>query len=182
MELYTEIGDRRRIGTCEVNLAWMDSSAGDNESARLHCERAIALAREVGDRLNLAIAQNNLGDALRDMGRLDDAAAAYAEAVRAYHELDDRGPIMALFEDVAVLASRRGDPGRAFQLLGAADSLREALGSPRTDAAAEHLLAEVSASTAALGAEGSAGARERGRSLTLDQAVELTIGLVPTKR
>ena len=46
---------------------------GDHESARRHCEEAIALALEVGDRLNLAIAQNNLGDALRDLGRLDEA-------------------------------------------------------------------------------------------------------------
>ncbi len=176
LALYTRLGDPRRIGTCEVNLAWMDSSSGDNESARLHCERAIALAREVGDRLNLAIAQNNLGDALRDMGRLDEAADAYAEAVSAYHELDDRGPIMALFEDVAVLASRRGEHARAFQLLGAADSLRETLGSPRADAAAEHLLGEVATSTDALGPQASARARERGCRLTLDQAVELTIG------
>ena len=59
--------------SCEINLGWMDGMAGDGDAALRHGEEAIRLAREVGDRLNLAIAQNNLGDALRDLGRLDDA-------------------------------------------------------------------------------------------------------------
>ena len=76
------------------------------------CEEAIRLAIEVGDRLNAGIAQNNLGDALRDLGRLDDAGRAYAAAVETYRDLNDLGPLMALLEDVAVLAGRRGDQRR----------------------------------------------------------------------
>ena len=82
LRLYTEIGDPRRICSCEINLAWMDGIAGDHASALRRCEQAIRLAREVGDRLNLAIAENNMGDALRDLGRLVDAGLAYGAAGR----------------------------------------------------------------------------------------------------
>ena len=176
LALYTSLGDRRRIGSCEVNLAWMDGMQGDHESARRHCERAILLAREVGDRLNLAIAQNNLGDALRDLGRLNEAGAAYASAIETYRDLDDRGPLMAMLEDVAVLASRRSDHATAFRLLGAADALRAALGSPRGTAAEEAVAGQLAASAGALGEEGAAEARASGATLPLSNAIELAIG------
>ena len=132
LALYTTLGDRRRIGTCHVNLAWMDGMAGDHEGARRHCEEAIRLAVEVGDRLNAGIAQNNLGDALRDLDRLDEAGEAYAVAVETYRDLNDLGPLMALLEDVAILAMRRDDHAEALTLVGASDALRSELGAPRS--------------------------------------------------
>jgi tetratricopeptide (TPR) repeat protein len=175
LDLYTGLGDRRRIGTCHVNLAWMDSLAGDQESARARCEEAIRLAREVGDRLNLAIAQNNLGDALRDLGRLDEAGRAYAEAVATYRDLNDLGPLMALLEDVAVLAVRRGQHSDAITLLGAADALRGALGAARSSAAEGALLEQLDPSLVALGASEAAAIRGRGSALPVDGAIELAI-------
>jgi predicted ATPase/class 3 adenylate cyclase len=175
LALYTRLGDRRRIGSCEVNLAWMDGMAGDHEAARQHCERAITLALEVGDRLNLAIAQNNLGDALRDLGRLAGAGEAYASAVETYHALDDRGPMMALLEDVAVLASRRGEHEHAFRLLGAADALRAGLGSTRSAGAEQGLVEQLAPSAGALDAETAARARGSGAALRVDEAIAVAI-------
>ena len=131
LAIYTKLGDRRRIGTCQVNLAWMDGLAGDYESARRRCEEAIRLATEVGDRLNVADRPEQPGDALRDLGRLDDAGRAYAAAVETYRDLNDLGPLMALLEDVAILAVERGDAAVAFTLVGASDALRAAVGAPR---------------------------------------------------
>jgi tetratricopeptide (TPR) repeat protein len=165
LRLYTRLGDRRRIGSCEVNLAWMDGMAGDHASARRHCEEAIRLAIEVGDRLNLAIAQNNLGDALRELGLYDDAGRAYATAVEIYRDLNDRGPLMALLEDVAVLAARRSRPVVAFQLRGAADALRAELGSPRTAAAEETLAEQLAQSLATLGNDAATAAHRDGMTL-----------------
>ena len=118
LRLYTELGEPRRIGACEINLAWMDSSAGDHEAALRHCEEAIRLAREVGDRLNLAIAENNMGDALRDLGRLDEAGLAYGGAAETFRDLGDRGPLMALLEDVAVLTAESIPPHRCLHAPG----------------------------------------------------------------
>ena len=174
LALYTEIGDPRRISSCEINLAWMDGMAGDFEGSLRHCEEAIRLAREVGDKLNLAIAQNNLGDALRDMGRLEEAGMAYGASAEAYRDLNDRGPLMALLEDVAVLSARASRHRDAFTLLGAADALRAELGSPRSPAREEEVSSQLADAQAAIG-EAAADARSAGARLGLDAAIELSI-------
>jgi tetratricopeptide (TPR) repeat protein len=182
LELYTALGDRRRIGTCHANLAWMDGMAGDHASELRHCEEAIRLAREVGDPLNLAIAQNNHGDALRDVGRFAEAGDAYAAAVESYRDLGDRGPLMALLEDVAVLASRRGDHETAFVLVGAADSLRATLGVTRAPNAEEGLDAQLAESRQTLGAAETARARATGADLPLEDAIDWTIAAARSTR
>ena len=175
LELYTSLGDRRRIGTCQVNLAWMDGLAGDHDSARLRCEEAIRLAMEVGDRLNVGIAQNNLGDALRELGRLDDAGRAYAAAVETYRDLNDLGPLMALLEDVAILAGQRGDHESSFTLVGASDALRSGIGAPRSAGAEGEIVERLGASRTVLGEATADAARRRGSALTADRAIELAI-------
>ncbi|MEO8468748.1 MAG: tetratricopeptide repeat protein [Chloroflexota bacterium] len=175
LDLYTGLGERRWICSCLINLAWMDAQAGRNEDALLHGNEAVRLAREVGDRLNLAIAQNNIGDALRDLNRLDEAGGAYGAAVEAYRDLGDTGPLMALLEDVAILATRRLQHQEAFRLLGAADSLRKALGSLRTPAAETAIEARLEASRAALGAAAAQAARASGAALNVASAIELAL-------
>jgi adenylate cyclase len=173
--LYTDLGDRRRISACEINLGWIEGNAGELEAALRHGEEAIRLAREVGDRLYLATAQNNLGDALRDLGRLDDAAAAYGAAVDAYRSLGNPGPMMALFEDLAVLASLRRQHADAFRLLGAADALREALGAPRAAADEQALSERLRPSREAIGGASAEDARLEGGGRTLPEAIDLAL-------
>jgi predicted ATPase/class 3 adenylate cyclase len=176
LELYTQLGDRRRICSCEINLAWMDSAAGFHESAVRHGEEAIRLARLVGDRLNLALAQNNLGDALRDLGRYAEAGLAYAAAVQAYRDLGNSGPLMALLEDVAVLASIRGRAEEAWRLVGASDALRISLGSARSEDEEATLVERIGSRNAdSITAAQSSRARAAGRALDLAAAIDLAL-------
>jgi tetratricopeptide (TPR) repeat protein len=175
LALYTEFGDRRRICQCEINLSMVDEAAGDHEAALGHTEKAVRLAREVGDRLTLALAQNNRGDALRELGRLVAAGEAYASALRAYRDLDDQWPMMALLEDIAALSARAGRPDEALMLAGAADSLRSSIGSARSAPDEERVESNLAAARAALGDAGAAEARERGRRLAHSQAIELAL-------
>ena len=175
LDLYTGLGQRRWICSCLINLAWMDAQAGRNDDALRHGAEAVRLAREVGDRLNLAIAQNNIGDALRDLGRLDEAGVAYGAAVEAYRDLGDSGPLMALLEDVAVLATLRSQHAEAFQLLGAADGLRDALGSARSPTAEAQLLERLAPSRSVIGERATRAAREVGAALPVTTAIELAI-------
>jgi tetratricopeptide (TPR) repeat protein len=180
LRLYEDLGDHRRILSCEINLAWMDGITGDHDRAIAHCREAIRLATEVGDRYNLANAQNNLGDALRDMGRLMEAGAAYAAAAEAYREVNELWSLMALLEDVAILSARAGRPVVAFTLLGAADALRDDLGSARPHAREEELGRELEVARASLPQDAPGQARQHGRDLGLDAALELTISSTAT--
>ena len=178
LEMYTALGNRRRLSSCEINLAWLESAAGDHEAAIRHGEEAIRLSREVGDRLNLAIAHNNLGDALRDEARLAEAGTAYAAAIEAYRDLGNPGPLMALFEDVAVLLAKQTRHADALRLVGAADALREALGSSRPEAAEAELDERLAQARASVGEAEAAVARAAGASLSRGDAIDMALDSV----
>jgi hypothetical protein len=58
--------------------------------------------------------------------------AVYAETIRGWRRLGNRGAIANQLENVAFVAIERGDAARAARLLGAAEALREASASPMT--------------------------------------------------
>ena len=82
---------------------------------------------------------------------------------------------MALLEDVAILAARRGDQDVAFTLVGASDALRRALGAPRSGGAEAGLVDQLEPARAALGGDAADAARQRGSGLAVDAAIALAI-------
>ena len=178
-------GDRRTAPDHERARSTSPGWTGSRATTRARsgaCEEAIRLSGQVGDRLNLAIAENNMGDALRDLGRLEDAGRAYGAAAETYRDLNDTAPLMALFEDVAVLAARTSRHADAFTLLGAADALRAVLGSVRLDGAEEQLAEALAGSRAAIGGEAADVARRAGAALSLDEAITVTLSLTAAPR
>ena len=89
------------------------------------------LNREVGDAWMVAIGHNNLANANLGLGDHPAARAHFAASLRAYRGYDDRWAMAFLLEDIAVLAARMGSGTVAFELLGAAATLRDEIGSPR---------------------------------------------------
>jgi hypothetical protein len=106
---------------------------------------------------------------------LDEAGRAHAAAVETYRDLNDLGPLMALLEDVAILAARRGDPDGAFTLVGASDALRASLGAPRSAGGEAGLAEQLASSRDALGPKAADRARRDGATLDVEAAIELAI-------
>ena len=79
--------------------------------------------------------------------------------------------MMALLEDVAVLAALRSRHADAFTLFGAADMLRSLMGAPRQAAAKSSLTQRLAPSSDALGVDGAAAARQVGAGLSVDAAI-----------
>ena len=133
LALYRELGDRRQIGSCEINLGWMDE-----QRRRARSQRS---ARRGGDpsrhsrsatASTCAIAENNLGDALATS-----AGSTRPDGLRRRGRGLPRPRERPGSADGPV-RGRRGTPRRAagpacrrLPLLGAADALRAALGSLR---------------------------------------------------
>ena len=175
--LRREVGDRWAIGVSETNLGMIDLHEGDFATARQHFEASMRLNQEIGDPWMVAICHNNLGNATRGLG---DAAAArvhYAASMRAYEEVDDRWALAFLLEDIGVLAAMSGDETRAFEALGAAESLRAAIDSPRSPSLEEELATATAAARATLGAAEVETALDRGRSLDPAEAVDLGLAI-----
>ena len=155
------------------NLGMIALHEGAFDEASNRFEESIRLNREVGDAWMVAIGHNNLGTATRGLGDHDAAREHYAASLRAYRDYDDRWALAFLLEDIAVLVGQAGDPEVAFELLGAAESLRTTIGSPRGDALEQELADHLAAARATIGDGPAEVAIVRGRARGLPAAVEL---------
>jgi predicted ATPase/class 3 adenylate cyclase len=172
LNLRTAIGDRRAIAVSMNNLGMIAVLQKRFEEARQWFERSMMLNREVGDAWMVAICHNNLGNALRGLGNYDAARSHYADSLRAYRNYDDRWAIAFLLEDVGMLSSLIGDARSAFTLMGCADALREAIGTPRSQLLEDEL--ETALATVAENiSEGQRSSwRIHGRSLDLQTGID----------
>ncbi len=88
----------------------------------------------VGDTWMVGLGHNNLGNAHRGLGEYDEARSEYAAALGTYRAYDDEWALAILYEDVALHAGAVAGVSASasgLRLIGAADALRERLGSPR---------------------------------------------------
>ena len=129
------------------------------------------LNREVGDAWMVAISDNNLGNATRGLGDFDAARHHYAESLRAYREYDDKWALAFLVEDIGQLAALCGDAERAFELVGAADALRDEIGTPRAPGSRRSSSASSRPRVGTIGGVAAAEARAAGRALALPRGL-----------
>ncbi|MCW2974895.1 MAG: repeat-containing protein [Actinomycetia bacterium] len=171
--LRTDLGDRWAIAVSMTNLGMIAVLQERYEQARERFDEAMRLNREVGDSWMVAISHNNLGNANRGLGDFAAAREHYAESLRAYREYDDQWALAFLLEDIAMLAALEGRPEPALELLGAADTLRDATGSPRGDALEAEIDRRLQAAYSTFGERAAAAARARGAALELPAALDL---------
>jgi class 3 adenylate cyclase/tetratricopeptide (TPR) repeat protein len=177
-----EIGDRWALAVSMNNLGINATVQKNYAEARDWLDKSIQLCREVGDAWMVAIAHNNLGSATRGLGDFDSARRHYAESLRAYRDYGDRWAVAFLLEDIGVLAALDGDARVALELLGAADSLREAIGAPRAPALEEEIAEKIAPAAAGLAEDARLSARSRGRSWTLDEAIDRSLEFCTQQR
>jgi len=116
------------IGFVGLNRGRLLAALGDIDEARTAFDAAFAAYTEVGDDGFALATRSDLGHALRDAGRLDEAEAVYRSTIPGWERLGNRGAIANQLESFAFIAIERGDDDRAARLLGAAEALRDASG------------------------------------------------------
>lgn len=177
LAIRTEVGDRWAIGVSQNNLGMIALHEGAFAEAGKRFEDSIRLNSEVGDAWMVAIGHNNLGTAMRGLGDHDAAREHYAVSLRAYRDYDDRWALAFLFEDVAILAAFTGQSDRALALLGAAETLRAQIGSPRGKSLEDELAAQLAEARGAPADAATNAAVMAGRALDLAAAIELALAV-----
>jgi hypothetical protein len=149
-------------------VAW---AQGDlTQSAALH-EEALALARETGDRHEVALVLVNLGYAAEDGGDLAQARARYAEAVPILREVEQPWVLALCLEGLAGLAAVEGNAACAVRILSAVSALREALDLPLPPLYRPRRDRLLMAARMHLGSVASAKAWDEGRELPLAEVL-----------
>ncbi len=151
---------------------------GDYESAVDRIERGLASARRRGDRLSMYIALYNLSQVELARGCKDRARLHLEEGMRLSLETGDHANLAYLLDASAILEVAEGIHARVPLLLGAAQGIREAIGSRgygyyRPDP--EQRAAAADEARSRLGADRYDDALDLGRGLAAEEAAALAL-------
>ena len=172
LALYEHVSDRSGIASVSGNLASLAIENGHPDEAILLFENAVRLFREEEDWESVARGLRFLAQLHLTAGRRDVAEPLVEEGLRHVLEGGSRGLGVAFLRTAALLAIEAGASGRAAELLGTAEVVRESLGvviAPNEAALYEQGRAVV---FDALGAAPFADAWQRGRTRSFEGAAE----------
>jgi predicted ATPase/DNA-binding SARP family transcriptional activator len=169
---FTELGDAEGAAGAELNLGVAAMYRGEHEAAATALARSRELSEQVGFREGVAWALHERGLLAVRRGE-PGAAALLHEALEIHRDLGDRWRVTSVLDDLAAaaLAGQPPDPARAARLLGAAQHIREAIGTAIAPCErADHARTEASA-RAALGEAAFTGLTRSGAAAPLDDAL-----------
>jgi predicted ATPase/DNA-binding CsgD family transcriptional regulator len=171
VELFQEGEDTFGLGITLSRLGITALAQGDHVAARAALEEGVAICREIEDDWALALALRNLGiGALRE-GDLEEAVARLAESLKVLRETGN--PLyMQNLELLAAAVSIQGDHRRAAILFGAAEALREAVGTFVLPLYHAEYDRGVAATRTGLDEATLSAAWSKGRAMTPDEAIE----------
>jgi tetratricopeptide (TPR) repeat protein len=169
-EAMAEVDDPAAMGVVLANLGAAHQALGDLDRAEEATLAALALAEELGDEDGLAITSLNLATLEVELGQLEAAAEHAGVALDKAQRLTSRVVTAYAFGIVAAIARDVGRTEDAGVLSGAFIALFDAIGTaPQREEAQRH---EATLARLA-GAIDLEAAVERGKMLTVDQAVAL---------
>jgi non-specific serine/threonine protein kinase len=157
------------------NLGVVAEQQGDNSAARRFYEESIAAAHELGEKNMVAYALNSLAHVVYLQGDPIDAQRYYRESLVLCQEIGEKRGIAYCLEGFAKVAARHGSAAQAAHLLGAAEALRQAIGSPLSGVERRELDQDVIATRERLGEGNFEDAWAEGRAMPLEQALELAL-------
>jgi predicted ATPase/DNA-binding CsgD family transcriptional regulator len=123
------LGDQRGVALSLNSSGVLARDRRDDERARALYEESLALFRELGDTWGIGLLLNNLARVTRDQEDWEQTAALCAESLALFRDLGDRHGVAWVLSNLAIVAQRRGAWEWAARLHGAAEAIREALGS-----------------------------------------------------
>ncbi|MBM4421958.1 MAG: tetratricopeptide repeat protein [Chloroflexi bacterium] len=174
--IFSQLNDRGCLGTTLCVLARQIQQSGDLQRASALAGEAVRIAREIGHKHSASAALETLGSIALAQG---DAAAAqqqFHDGLMLQYDLKDMRCISSLLRGCACLAAALKQPDRAARLLGAVEALWDGIGArpaPADHAAWER---EAVAARAQLDESTFNAARDEGRAMTMDQAIEFAMG------
>jgi len=144
-------------------------------------EEGLAMCRVARNLFVRGTIADHVAEARRRRGELVEAEALIREGIECKRELYDRRGLAVILETLAWISSDRGDDTRAATLLGFAQSLRESLGIPiLAPFVSPHDACQLTTKEH-LGEAGFGRAFARGFDMSVEEAVEYSLGQAPVK-
>ena len=178
LEMVREQGDTWRAAYTMNHLTVVALRRGDRSRAAGYAKEALAHTRQTGGRYAANVALSLLAQKAWASDEQERAAGHWREALRLSYELANKANSASSIQGLATVAASRGELRRAARLLGAAEALLEAAGlvlyAYTTYTSNEHQRA-ASAAREELGERAWKEARDEGRAMSFEQAVEYAL-------
>lgn len=171
LDTAREVGDEPAVGEALVGLGRVAARRGDHDRAAADLGEALRVGRALDDAVITGTASTALGGLARRRGDGDDAARRYREALVPHEGGDDVPGALDPLTGAALLLGQARRQAPATRLLGAAEALREVVGSVLPAAERPEHERAVKDARAALGAAEFGGQWAAGRALTLPEAI-----------
>lgn len=113
-------------------MARLSGMLGEIEKARALFAHSAETAQQMGNMRVVFSCHSELAHILRRHGEIDEALGLYLEVLPKWKELGHRAAVAHELECVAFILDKKGQPGRAVALLGAAETLRAEIDSMMT--------------------------------------------------
>ncbi len=173
IQLSAEVGYRWETAFITFGQARLAAMLGDAETARLKFEEGAEMARRIGNKRMVYSNRSEYAHVLRETGRFDEAYAIYKEVIPGWKDLGHRAAVAHELECMAYILSRREEPERAVTLLSAAQAIRKVIDMPRTQIEDEEYEKEVTALRSMLAETEFTALWAEGKSMTMEQAIQL---------
>ncbi len=144
---------------------------GDYAQAYSYYQESLSLSERTGQRFNIFWGTVNMGYVELQRGNQEQARQTFQEARQFFQEAGSKIGIVYTLEGLATLAARQGQLERAVHLLGWADAAREAIGDMRPLVEQAGIDRDLGPIRAQLDPAAFAAAYEKGRAMTMDQAI-----------
>ncbi len=164
-----------QIGLFYLGMGFDESTRGNYEAAQKIYEDGLRIFNDIGN-MNFQLAmRSELGHIERHTGNLSQAKAIYLETIKGWQESGNRSALAHQLECFGFLAIADEEPQRAARLFGAAEALRERIGSPMRDQErVEYDLSVAQLRSMLSEAEFNALWAE-GQALAMEQAIQLAL-------
>ncbi len=175
IELVREVGYRWETAFQIFGQGRLAAALGDIETARMKFNEGIEIARRVGNNRMVYSNRSELAHVLREHGQLDEALTIYQEIIPGWKELGHRAALAHELECVGYIYSRKEEPEKAILLVGAAQTIRNAIDMPRTRMEEMEYEKELSTVKAMLGEDKFQAHWKKGTDLSVEQAIHLAL-------
>jgi non-specific serine/threonine protein kinase len=132
LAMYRELGNRPGQAAILANLGNAAEQQGDFEGARLHYQEAFGLNEAIGNQHGMLYGFITLGGVALRQNDLTSAQSFFAQSIVLCRTLGDHFNTTYALENLAHVALQQRNPLRATRCYGAAQTLREQMGAPRT--------------------------------------------------
>ncbi len=164
-------GDKQLLHNILGYFATFESVDHDNQRSYELDLEALAIARELRQPTAVIIYQHNLACDLRLLGRMAEAEPLMRSLIPEVLRLKEPGEAVVLAEDYGAVLALLGDHQQAVRLLGAADAMRDRLGTPRVQWQADELAEPFAKARAGLTTQEWDDAFEAGRNTSVEDAL-----------